>query len=83
MDWFLYDRDLRHERVKDIFRTLSNIYGGDFVRKHLLAKTREPFPQKSVIVYTLPFISNAFFQLSFSVAYLLLELNFKCCLGDA
>ena len=28
MDWFLYDRDLRHERVK----TLLDIYDGGFCR---------------------------------------------------
>ena len=36
MDWFLYGRNARHERVnvfvgiaKDVFRTLSNIYDVD------------------------------------------------------
>ena len=33
MNWFLYDSDLRHERVK----TLLNIYDGTFPRKSLTA----------------------------------------------
>ena len=34
MEWFLYNSDLRHERVK----TLSNIYHGAFLLKQLTAK---------------------------------------------
>ena len=35
MDWFLYDSDLRHERVEwktGLFKTLPNIYEGAFWR---------------------------------------------------
>ena len=48
IDWFLYDNGLRHERVKfdqscitlplrDIFKTMVNIYDGAFLQKHLTA----------------------------------------------
>ena len=40
MDWFLYNKDLRHERVKDVFRTVSDIYDRDFSREYLIAKNR-------------------------------------------
>ena len=43
MDWFLYDRDLRHERVnnfskiegrcRDALNTLSNVCDGTFLQK--------------------------------------------------
>ena len=44
MDWFLYEQELRHERVhsnagitKRVFRTQSGIHEGAFLHKQLTA----------------------------------------------
>ena len=55
MDWFLYGRDLRHERVNKfyhlgIFRTPSNIYHDAFLWKWLIVKSFSLFSYKSFIL---------------------------------
>ena len=55
MDWFLYDRDNGHERVKqpcnrDVFRTLSNIleFYAVFYRKSYWLLVVLDFPKKAL-----------------------------------
>ena len=62
MDWFLYDRDLRHERVKDVYE-LHNFGNINLSQTNLLFNENYVYMQPDSVLLQEHYIKGALMQI--------------------